>query len=285
MVALESTIISHGLPRPRNLELAVSMEEVVREQGAVPATCGVIDGEVCVGLTSEEIEKLAFEDNLAKLSVRDLRLAQVLGRSGATTVSGTVALAAQAGIDVMATGGIGGVHKGAERTWDVSADLYALRSFPVAVVSAGVKSVLDIAATLELLETFGVPVVGWKTKKFPAFYVSDSGFELDWSVASVREAALLVDSLQALPGASGMVIANPVGDDHQLDPALHDRVLNEALRRAAEQGVKGKAVTPVLLAVLDEATGGRSVDVNVQLALANARLAASIAVEVVRLRG
>jgi len=284
VVALESTIIAHGLPRPQNRELASAMEEAVRAEGAVPATCAVLDGQPTCGLDTEALDFLATTDGIAKLSSRDLAVAAATKTTGATTVAGTIALAATAGIAVMATGGLGGVHRGAEHTFDISADLRALSTFPVAVVAAGVKSVLDIRATLEVLETLGVPVVGWRTKAFPAFYVSDSGLELDWSVDSVEQAAHLVRAQQEAPGGGGLLLANPVDADHQLDPELHRQVIAKALERAEAAGITGKAVTPALLADLQAATGGKSVEVNVHLALANARLAASIATELARQR-
>lgn len=284
VVALESTIIAHGLPRPQNRELASAMEDAVRAEGAVPATCAVLDGRAKVGLDAAALDYLAGSDGIAKLSSRDLAVAAATATTGATTVAGTIALAAAAGISVMATGGLGGVHRGAERTFDVSADLLALRTYPVAVVAAGVKSVLDIRATLEVLETLGVPVVGWRTTAFPAFYVARSGFELDWSVDTIEQAAGLVAAELAAPGGGGLLLANPVDAEHQLDPELHDQVLAEALRRLEAAGVTGKAVTPALLADFQAATGGRSVEVNVRLALANARLAGAIAAELARRR-
>lgn len=284
VVALESTIIAHGLPRPQNRELASAMEDAVRAEGAVPATCAVLDGQAKVGLDAAALDYLAGSDGIAKLSSRDLAVAAATATTGATTVAGTIALAAAAGISVMATGGLGGVHRGAERSFDVSADLLALRTYPVAVVAAGVKSVLDIRATLEVLETLGVPVVGWRTTAFPAFYVARSGFELDWSVDTIEQAARLVAAELAAPGGGGLLLANPVDAEHQLDPELHDQVLAEALRRLEAAGVTGKAVTPALLADFQAATGGRSVEVNVRLALANARLAGAIAAELARRR-
>lgn len=284
VVALESTIIAHGLPRPQNRELASAMEDAVRSEGAIPATCAVLDGRAKVGLDAAALDHFANTDGIAKLSARDLAVATATAATGATTVAGTIALAAAAGISVMATGGLGGVHRGAKRTFDVSADLLALRTYPVAVVAAGVKSVLDIGATLEVLETLGVPVVGWRTRAFPAFYVARSGFELDWAVWSTEQAARLVRAELAAPGGGGLLLANPVDAEHQLDPDLHDRALAEALRRLDAAGVRGKAVTPALLADFQAATGGKSVEVNVRLALANARLAGAIAAELARQR-
>ncbi len=278
VVALETTIISHGLPRPRNLEVARAIEAAVRAGGATPATCGVLGGRLRVGLGHADLERLAFGDDVAKLSGRDLAVAAVKGLDGATTVAGTVTLATAAGIAVMATGGVGGVHRGARDSWDVSADLWALRSCPVAVVTAGVKSVLDVAATLERLETLGVPVVGWRTRRFPGFYVTDSGHLLDWAVDDIAEAAGLLRAHLDLPGAGGLLLVNPIDLERQLDPQLHDRVLADALGRLDREGVRGRDVTPFLLQALVEATGGASVEANRHLVVANASLAARLAV-------
>jgi pseudouridine-5'-phosphate glycosidase len=277
VVALETTIISHGLPRPRNLEVAREIERAVRDAGAVPATCGMLAGRLRVGLSAGELERFALREGIVKLSARDLAVASVKGLDGATTVAGTVALAAATGIAVMATGGIGGVHRGARDTWDVSADLAALRTYPVAVVAAGVKSILDVAATLEHLETLGVPVVGWRTDHFPGFYLTDSGHRLDWAVDDLAEAAALVRAHLALPAAGGLLLANPIDPDRQLDPALHDRVLADALADLRREGVGGKEVTPWLLGALVEATGGANVEANRHLVLANAALAGRLA--------
>jgi pseudouridine-5'-phosphate glycosidase len=278
VVALETTIISHGLPRPRNLEVARDIEAAVRAAGAVPATCGVIAGRMRVGLDDAELERFAAGTAVAKLSSRDLAVAAVRGLDGATTVAGTVALAAAAGISVMATGGIGGVHRGATESRDVSADLQALRAYPVAVVAAGVKSILDVPATLEQLETLGVPVLGWRTTSFPGFYLTDSGHPVDWSVGDVAEAAAVIATHLRLPAAGGLLLANPIDPDLGLDPALHDRVLADALARLGPEGVRGKDVTPFLLAALVAATGGASVEANRHLVLANAALAGHVAV-------
>ncbi len=278
VVALESTIIAHGLPPPANLEVGRALEAAVQEAGAVPATIGVIDGTPCVGLSDAELARLATGRAVAKLADRDLGPAAVARGDGATSVSATLALAAAAGIRVMATGGIGGVHRGAGSSWDVSADLCALRRYPLLVVAAGVKSVLDVPATVERLETLGVPVVGYRTHRLAGFLVVDGGVDLDWSVGSPGEAAALLRAhLAARSDPGGLLLANPIDPAHALDRGRHDRALTEALGDLARSGVAAKAATPFLLAALDRATDGASVAVNRTLVLANARLAAAIA--------
>jgi pseudouridylate synthase len=278
VVALESTIIAHGLPRPRNLDVARELEQAVRDNGAVPATVGVIAGEPVVGLDEDELTRLATNDNVAKLSVRDLAVAAAARIDGATTVASTAALAAHVGIPVFATGGLGGVHRGAALTYDESADLVTLARTPVLVVCAGVKSILDVGATLERLETLGVTVVGYGSRRFPGFYLTDGGFDLDWSLSTPDELAALLHAQQAQAVHRGaIVVANPLPPDEQLDPALHDRVLREGLAGLERDGIVGKAVTPYLLAHFHEATGGASLDVNVRLVRRNAELAAQIA--------
>jgi pseudouridine-5'-phosphate glycosidase len=277
VVALESTIIAHGLPRPRNLEVAAQLEDAVRAAGAVPATIAVLDGVPVVGVDGAALEVLAAGEGVAKLSARDLPLAAATRTTGATTVAATAHLAAQAGIRVFATGGLGGVHRGARDSWDESADLLALATTPLTVVAAGVKSILDVGATLERMETLGITVAGWRTTRFPGFYLSDGGHEIDWALASADEAAAAMAAADALGVRSALVVANPIAADRQLDPGEHDRALAEGLARAAEQGVTGKAVTPFLLAHLHEATAGRSLDVNVEVALGNAAVAGAIA--------
>jgi pseudouridine-5'-phosphate glycosidase len=277
VVALESTIISHGLPRPRNHEAAVEFEAILRERGVVPATIAVLDGIPQIGLDVDGVRRIAEED-LAKASVRDLPVLAALGRSGATTVAATAWLAALAGIRVFATGGLGGVHRGASTTFDESADLPTLAENPVTVVSAGVKSVLDIAATLERLETLSVPVVGFGTREFPAFWLRESGFQLDWAVESAAEVAAIMRARDALGARQGLVVANPVPSAQQWDPAEHDRVLARAFAAADAAGVRGKAVTPFLLGYIVDASGGRSLEVNLDLARNNVRIAADIAV-------
>jgi pseudouridine-5'-phosphate glycosidase len=284
VVALESTLISHGLPRPDNLELALKAEATVREEGAVPATIGVIGGVPKVGLGEKDLRLLANEDGIPKLSTRDLPFAVAKGSHGATTVAATSSLAANAGVRLFATGGLGGVHRGARDSWDVSADLAELARSPIAVVSAGVKSILDVPATLETLETLGVPVAGFRTLRFPGFYLTDSGCTLDWSLGSEEEAARAVRSLGGL-GTSGMVISNPLPETEQLDPTLHEKALRSGLDELRRGGVRGKEVTPFLLTKFREETGGESLEVNKRIILNNARLAARIAVALAALEG
>ncbi|HTJ39892.1 MAG TPA: pseudouridine-5'-phosphate glycosidase [Dactylosporangium sp.] len=278
VVALESTIISHGLPRPANLTVAKEIEATVRAAGAVPATIGMIGGEIVVGLSEAEIAHLAASDDVVKLSVRDLAPAAAAGADGATTVAATSAIAARAGIAVFATGGLGGVHRGASSTFDESADLTALSRLPIAIVCAGVKSILDVGATLERLETLGVSVVGYGTRRFPGFYLTDAGFDLDWSAATPDEVAAIVRAARAHDVHQGaLVVANPLPPAEQLDPALHDRVLAEGLAGLSREGITGKDVTPYLLSHFHHATEGKSLDVNVRIILRNADLAARIA--------
>jgi pseudouridylate synthase len=276
VVALESTIIAHGLPRPRNLEIARELEAEVRAAGAVPATIAMLDGEVHVGLEDWGLRRIAGHE-VAKLSVRDLVLAAARRANGATTVASTAHLAAAAGIRVFATGGLGGVHRDARESWDESADLLALSRTPIVVVAAGVKSILDVGATLERLETLGVAVAGWQTSRFPGFYLADGGFDLDWRVDGPEEVAAAMAAADELGVQSALVVANPIAVEQQLDPAEHERVLAEGLELAREQGVTGKAVTPFLLDHLHRATDGRSLEVNVAVARANAAVAGSIA--------
>jgi pseudouridine-5'-phosphate glycosidase len=276
VVALESTIISHGLPRPRNREAALEFEQILRDKGVVPATIAVIDGIPTVGLDAEGLATIA-DDDIAKASVRDLPILLAKGASGATTVAATAHIAAQAGIRVFATGGLGGVHRGASETFDESADLSTLAVTNITVVSAGVKSVLDIAATLERLETLSVPVVGYGTTAFPAFWLADSGFTLDWSAEDAAEVAAIMKSHDDTGHGQGIVVANPIPVDQQWDPAEHDRVLSEAFRAAEQAGVRGKAVTPFLLGYIVDASGGRSLEVNLDLARNNIRVAGDIA--------
>jgi pseudouridine-5'-phosphate glycosidase len=278
VVALESTILSHGLPRPRNLEVGREIEATVRAAGAVPATIGVLGGRVVVGLDDAQVERLALGDGVLKVSIRDLPAAMARGADGATTVASTSTLAARAGIGVFATGGLGGVHRGFVQSGDESADLGALARTPITVVCAGVKSILDVPATLERLETLSVTVVGYGTTRFPGFYLSDSGHGLDWRVDTPAEVAAIVAARDALALPGALVVANPLPVAEQLDPALHDRVLTEGLAGLDREGVTGKAVTPYLLAHFHEATGGASLDVNVRIILRNADLAARIAV-------
>ena len=276
VVALESTIISHGLPRPRNHEAAIEFETILRDAGVTPAMIAVLDGVPRIGLDSDGVRRIA-EEELAKASVRDLPIIAAAGASAATTVAATSHLAALAGIRVFATGGLGGVHRGASESFDESADLSTLAVTPITVVSAGVKSVLDIAATLERLETLSVPVVGFGTTIFPSFWLRESAFTLDWSVEDAAGVAAIMRAQDELGHGQGIVVANPIPLDQQWDPAEHDRVLDEALALAAEAGVTGKAVTPFLLLKIVELSGGRSLEVNLDLARNNVRVAGQIA--------
>jgi len=276
VVALESTIISHGLPRPRNHEAAIEFEEILREKGVTPATIAVLDGVPRIGLDADGVRRIA-EEQLAKASVRDLPIIAAAGTSAATTVAATSRLAALAGVRVFATGGLGGVHRGASTTFDESADLSTLAVTPITVVSAGVKSVLDIAATLERLETLSVPILGYGTKIFPSFWLRESAFELDWSVAGATEVAAVMKSQDELGHGQGIVVANPIPLEQQWDPEEHDRILDEALALAEIAGVTGKAVTPFLLLKIVELSGGRSLEVNLDLARNNVRVAGDIA--------
>lgn len=276
VVALESTIISHGLPRPRNHEAALEFEQLLRDQGVTPATIAVLDGVPQIGLDADGVRRIAEED-LAKASVRDLPILAARNASGATTVAATAHLAAMAGIRVFATGGLGGVHRGASETFDESADLSTLAVTPITVVSAGVKSVLDIAATLERLETYSVPVIGLGTTVFPSFWLRESAFTLDWSVDSPADVAAVMVAHDALGHRQGIVVANPVPADQAWEREEHDRVLAEAFAAAERAGVTGKAVTPFLLGTIVELSEGRSLEVNLDLARNNVRVAGEIA--------
>ncbi len=277
VVALETTIVVQGLPSPINLEVAKECEAAVRENGSTPATIGVLDGRVVVGLSEQGLERLSKpERHAAKLSSRDLGLALAAGVDGATTVAGTITLAHRVGISVMATGGLGGVHRDAAASFDESADLMALTRTSVLVVASGVKSILDIGATLERLDTLGVPVAGFQTREFPGFYLRASGFTLDWSVASADEAAAAFLRHREM-ARTGFIVANPINADKELDRRLHDDALESALVSAQMQGVSGKDVTPALLAEFARFTDGVSVRVNRDLVVANAALAGQIA--------
>ena len=278
IVALESTIVSHGLPRPDNLRVAREIEQTVRDHGAVPATIGMIGGSLVVGLSDDQIAHLAGTEEVAKLSVRDLAVAAATGADGATTVAATSAVAAAAGIGVFATGGLGGVHREANTTFDESADLTTLARTPIVVVCAGVKSILDVGATLERLETLGVAVAGYCTRRFPGFFITDGGFDVDWALDSPAQVAAAMTARDEQAVSRGaLILANPLPADEQLDPELHDRTLAEGLELLARDHVTGKAVTPFLLAHFHSATGGRSLAVNVRIILRNAALAAEIA--------
>lgn len=276
VVALESTIISHGLPRPRNLEAARDFESILRDAGVVPATIAVLDGVPHIGLDEAGVRRIS-EEELHKAGVRDLPILAARGASAATTVAATAHLAARAGIRVFATGGLGGVHRGASVSFDESADLGVLASTRIAVVSAGVKSVLDIGATLERLETLGVPVLGYRTDEFPAFWLRSSGHPLDWRIESPAEAAEVLARAEELGLPGGILVANPLPETEQWDPVEHDRVLAEAFADAERAGIRGKAVTPFLLSRIVELSRGVSLEVNLALARSNVRLAAQIA--------
>lgn len=277
VLACESTIVTHGLPRPRNLQVAREAEELVRSLGAVPATIGVLDGEAVVGLSGAELDRLAGDAGVAKLSARDLPVAAATGVSGGTTVAATAHLAHRAGIRVFATGGLGGVHRGASTTFDESADLPALARLPIVVVSAGVKSVLDVPATLERLETLGIPVAGYRTDAFPGFYVADSGHPVTQRVESPEQAATAWRAARELGLDAALLVANPVPVEHQLPPAEHDAALADALAALGAAGITGQDATPFLLQRVRDATGDRSLEVNVAVYRNNMTLGARIA--------
>ena len=280
VVALESTLVSHGLPRPRNLQGAREAEAAVREGGALPATIAVVAGEACVGLENDALTKIAERGDVVKCGVRDLAPVAARGGYGGTTVAATIHLATRAGIRVFATGGLGGVHRDARDTWDESSDLETLARTRIVVVCAGVKSILDVGATLERLETLNVAVLGYRTDRFPGFYLTDSGNAVPWRVDSAREVARQVIAARELgTDDRAVVVANPLPPEEQLDPVLHDRVLAEGLIAAEAAGVHGKDVTPFLLDYLAEETKGSSLEANVRLVLRNARLAGEIAAE------
>lgn len=279
LVALESTIITHGMPYPENVATALRVEEIVRQAGAEPATMALIDGRIKVGLSASQIEALAQAKGVIKTSRRDLPFILAQKRSGATTVAATMILADLAGIKVFVTGGIGGVHRGAETTFDISADLLELAQTDVAVVCAGVKSILDIGLTLEYLETHGVPVVGYQTEDLPAFYTRSSGFPVDYRCESTKEIAAAMAAKWAMGLKGGLVVANPIPAAHELDPALFSRVLNEALAAAAHANARGKDITPFLLAKIKDLSGGSSLHANKELVYNNARVGAQLALD------
>lgn len=277
VVALESTIFTHGLPRPRNLEVAREADKALRAAGVVPATIGVVDGVPTVGLDDAQIARLATDDAVVKISVRDLPIAAAKRLGGGTTVAATSMLAHRAGVRVFATGGLGGVHHGASTTFDESADLVALAATPMVVVSAGVKSILDIGATLERLETLNIPVVGYRTTRYPGFYVADSGHRVDYAADGPEEVAAVAAARDALGLSSAVLVANPVPEADQLDPAEHDRIVAEAWDAAERAGVVGHDITPFLLDHIQRATGGRSLEVNVAAYRNNVTVAGEIA--------
>ena len=283
VVALESTILSHGMPYPENREFAGRVEEIVRGEGAVPATTAIIGGKLKVGLTPDELEVMCRAEGVGKVSRRDVPVYLAVGRTGATTVATTMMLAQMAGIRVFATGGIGGVHRGAETTFDISADLQELARTSVAVVCAGAKSLLDIPKTLEYLETMGVPVLGMGTEDFPAFYCRKSGCKVDYAVSGPQEAARILRTKWELGLAGGVVIGNPIPEEYELDFDEMEKVIGRALEAAREEGIHGKDTTPFLLAHIKDYTKGVSLASNLQLAYNNARTASRIAVELCRL--
>lgn len=277
VVALESTIISHGLPRPGNLAAAQRFEQILQQHNVTPATIALIDGVPKVGLDAKDLERIAGDESVVKVGSRDIAIAIARKVTGGTTVAATSVLAARAGLRVFATGGLGGVHRGAGETFDESADLTVLSRTPITVVSAGVKSILDIQATLERLETLSVAVVGYQTSRFPAFWLSDSGYDLDWRVDSADEIADIMAARDAFGEPSALLVANPLPTALQLDPGVLDDAMGEALALAAEQGIRGKAVSPFLLDRIQQVTGGVSVDVNLNIARGNIELAGQIA--------
>ena len=284
VVALESTIISHGMPYPQNVKTAMEVEQIIRDNGAVPATIAIIGGRLKAGLTPEEIEYFGKKGpEIAKASRRDLPVLVARGQDGACTVTTTMMIAHMAGIGVFATGGIGGVHRGAETTMDISADLEELGQTPVMVICAGAKSILDLGLTLEYLETKGVPVIGYGTDELPAFYTRTSGFGVDYRLDTPAELAAAFHAQRAMGLKGGMLVTNPIPEEYSMDPAVINKAIDQAIAECQAQGVHGKATTPFLLARVKDLTGGDSLDSNIQLVFNNARLAARTAAELVKL--
>lgn len=280
VVALESTIISHGMPYPKNVETALNVEKVIRDNGAVPATIAIIGGRLKAGLSKEEIEYLGKTgQKVTKVSRRDLPIIVSKKMDGATTVATTMIIAAMAGIKVFATGGIGGVHRGAETTMDISADLEELAMTPVMVVCAGAKAILDLGLTLEYLETKGVPVIGYQTEELPAFYTRRSGFKVDYRLDTPKEMADAFKTKLEMGMNGGMLVTNPIPDEYAMDEEVINKAIDQAIKESVEKGIKGKATTPFLLARVVELTGGDSLDSNIQLVYNNAKVAAQTAVE------
>lgn len=278
VVALESTIISHGLPQPRNLEVAREVEAAVRAEGAVPATVAVVDGVVRIGLDAASLETIATHDDVTKVSLREVPIVAARGGHGATTVASTAHLAAAAGIEVFATGGLGGVHRDARESWDESSDLAALAVASLTVVCAGVKSILDVGATLERLESLNIGVLGYQTLQFPGFYLTESGFETRWQADTPEDVAAVMAARRSLDLSGALIVANPLAFDRQLDPYLHERLLRDGLYAAQSEGIRGKDVTPFLLTHFHQESKGESLRANAEIILANATLAARIAV-------
>lgn len=277
VVALESTIITHGLPRPKNLEVALEVEQIVTETGATPATIAIIDGQIHIGLESDQLTQIANDENILKASIRDLAIISIQKKSAATTVAATSHIANLAGISLFATGGLGGVHREAWQNWDESADLLALANTPILIVCSGAKSILDVSATLERLETLSVPILGYKTNKFPGFYLTDSGFDLEHRADTPQDIAQIWRARSDVAtNNSALIVANPVGN--QMDKALHDQILFDGLAKAKAAGIIGKAVTPFLLEYFHSNSKGESLRVNVEIIKANSALAAQIAV-------
>jgi len=277
VVALESTIITHGLPRPKNLEVALEVEQIVTETGATPATIAIIDGQIHIGLEPDQLTRIANDENILKASIRDLAIISTQKKSAATTVAATSHIANMAGISLFATGGLGGVHREAWQSWDESADLLALANTPILIVCSGAKSILDVSATLERLETLSVPILGYKTNKFPGFYLTDSGFDLEHRADTPQDIAQIWRARgDVAANNSALIVANPVGN--QMDKALHDQLLFDGLAKAKTAGIIGKAVTPFLLEYFHSNSKGESLRVNIEIIKANAALAAQIAV-------
>ena len=277
VVALESTIITHGLPRPKNLEVALEVEQIVTDAGATPATIAIIDGQIHIGLEPDQLTQIANDENILKASIRDLAIISTQKKSAATTVAATSHIANLAGISLFATGGLGGVHREAWQSWDESADLLALANTPILIVCSGAKSILDVSATLERLETLSVPILGYKTNKFPGFYLTDSGFDLEHRADTPQDIAQIWRARSDVAtNNSALIVANPVGN--QMDKALHDQILFDGLAKAKTAGIIGKAVTPFLLEYFHSNSKGESLRVNIEIIKANAALAAQIAV-------
>ena len=284
VVALESTIISHGMPYPKNVETALKVEAVIRSHGAVPATIGVIDGDAVVGMTPEEIEEFGKRKGIVKVSRRDLPVVYAKKMWAATTVAATMIIAAQAGIDVFVTGGIGGVHRGAQETMDISADLQELAKTDVTVICAGAKAILDLPLTLEYLETMGVPVLGYQTEELPAFYTSHSGLKVDYKVDSPVQMAQIMKEKRQNGLKGGILLTNPIPSQYEMKKEVIDEAINKAIKMMDEQGVKGKECTPFLLKTIVELTGGDSLESNIQLVLNNAALGSEVAKEYAKIK-
>ena len=284
VVALESTIISHGMPYPKNVQTALAVEKVIRDHGAVPATIGIIDGDAIVGMTPEEIEEFGKRKEIVKVSRRDLPVVYAKKLWAATTVAATMIIANQAGIKLFVTGGIGGVHRGAQETMDISADLQELAKTNVTVVCAGAKAILDLPLTLEYLETMGVPVLGYQTEELPAFYTAHSGLKVDYKLESPQEAALVMYEKEKNNIQGGILITNPIPEEYSMDKKIIDDAIEKALKMMNEQGIKGKETTPFLLKTIVELTGGDSLESNIKLVLNNAALGAEIIKEYCKLK-